>query len=165
MKAYFGTLIAASLAAALVGILCPEGERGGIGKHMRLLISLFLVVVIASPLSQALQWLADAVDGGIVLPEMQAPLPEDYQGKLDSALDAAGEVYFAQMLIQCLEAELGIGTGDVRCEVSWQTDDSGKTSPARVTVVLSGKAIWQDPHVIEEFVTALLACPCQVAIA
>ena len=45
MKTYLLSLLTASLIAAMVGILAPEGERGGLAKHLRLLTSLFLVCV------------------------------------------------------------------------------------------------------------------------
>ncbi len=67
------------------------------------------------------------------------------------------------MLTVTIEKQFGIEAGEVRCLVAWEQEGETLT-PTRVTVVLSGKAIWKDPHAIEAFVTELLGCDCTTAI-
>ena len=63
MKAYLLTLVSAALVAALVNILTPSGERGGIAAHQRLITSLFLVCVLIAPLEGAIKALRGLADG------------------------------------------------------------------------------------------------------
>ena len=163
MKAYFLSLIAAAMIAALVGILTPGGEKGGIAKHVKLLTSLFLVCVLISPLKETLVGLRAWLDGGLELPNLENPEEDSYKQQMDEALQGASTAYFTQMLTQMLEQRFSIATGEVRCGVQWQSEN-GSLSPVRVTVILSGKAIWRDPEAIERFVEELLGCKCVSAI-
>ena len=163
MKAYFLSLIAAAMIAALVGILTPGGEKGGIAKHVKLLTSLFLVCVLISPLKETLVGLRAWLDGGLELPNLENPEEDSYKQQMDEALQGASTAYFTQMLTQMLEQRFSIATGEVRCSVQWQSEN-GSLSPVRVTVILSGKAIWRDPEAIERFVEELLGCECVSAI-
>lgn len=163
MKAYLVTLIAASLIAALVGILSPSGEKDGISKHMKLLTSLFLVCVLISPLQGMIEGLGSLLDGSTELPGLDAPEEDSYTQQMNEALNNASTVYFTQMLTQMLETQFSISTGDVRCAVQWEKKNE-TLSPTRVSVILSGKAIWKDPQAIEDFVSDLLGCECISAI-
>lgn len=163
MKEYLLTLVAAALIAALIGILSPDGERGGIAKHLKLLTSLFLICVLISPLHSVLTGLKDLANGNLSLPNFGTDTEDDYRQQMDEALDGATESYFSDMLTQTLESQFSIATGDVACRVEWVRE--GEThKPLRVTVILSGKAIWKDPKPIEDFVSELLGCECRTAI-
>ena len=163
MKSYFLSLIAASMIAALVGILSPSGEKGGIAKHVKLLTSLFLVCVLISPLKQTLSGLRDWINGVPELPSVEVPEKDPYKQQMEEALQGASTAYFTQMLTQMLEQQFSITTGEVRCNVQWHSEN-GTLTPVRVTVILSGKAIWRDPEQIEQFVQELLGCTCVSAI-
>ena len=88
---------------------------------------------------------------------------EDYRTELESSMNSASASYFGEMLTQTLEAQFSIQTGDVRCAVKWENNGEN-LAPTRVTVYLSGKAIWQDPRAIEAFVGELLGCECITVI-
>ena len=163
MKEYILTLIVAALLSALVGILSPEGERGGISRHMRLLVALFMVITLISPICGLLTDLRNWMAGeGSLFPSDQI-LPIDPDQTLADTLQNASDSYFTDMLTQTIETKFAIEVGDVRCDVAWQTND-GKLAPSRVTVLLSGRAIWKDPDAIAAFVHELLGCDCVIAI-
>ena len=159
MTNYLYALLLVSLAAAIAGILSPEGERGGILKHVRLLSSLLLVFVIILPLKTGFSDLVSLGEGEFPFPEwIEAPDSED-QSELQEQLDRLSQEYFGQTLTERLEGQFSIASGEVRCIVRWNG-----TTPTLVTVVLSGKAIWKDPEAIEAFVSGLVGCECQTAI-
>lgn len=159
MMNYLYALLLVSLAAAIAGILSPEGEKGGILKHVRLLSSLLLIVVTILPLKTGISYLASLGEGEVPLPEwVEVPGAED-PSELQEQLDLLSQEYFGQMLTERLEERFSIASGEVRCIVKWDGD-----TPTLVTVVLSGKAIWKDPDAIEAFVSGLVGCECQTAI-
>ena len=163
MKNYLLTLIAASLVAVLIGILSPDGERGGIAKHMKLLTSLFLVCVLINPLQSGIVGLQKLMQGELSLPELDDTTQEDHLQQMEDVLNGASVNYFCDMLTETLEQNFSIENGSVRCRVEWE--QTGETlTPTRVTVVLSDKAIWKDPREIEAFVSELLGCECVTAI-
>ena len=159
MKEYIVSLITAALVAALIGVLSPEGEGGGLSRHMRLLCTLFLLCVIVAPLGGALGTLSDALGDTLAPPDANGGSAEDYQAQLDEALSSAAKPYFAELLIKSIEKEFSIPTGEVRCAIRW-----GEESPERISIILSGSAIWQDPAPIEQFVRETIGCECVSAI-
>lgn len=163
MTAYLGTLVASAMAATLVSILAPTGERGGLAQHVRLFTALFLVCVLISPIHGAITSVRDLLNGDITIPGVNDPSEDSYREEMEEALGGASTEYFSQALTRLLESEFEIPTGQVRCRVDWQTED-GRLSPRLVTVVLSGKAIWKDAGAIERFVSELLGCDCVSAI-
>ncbi len=162
MEGYLTGLIIASLAAALIGLLSPRGQRDGIAKHMKLLTSLFLVCVLIAPLESAIEGLQGFL-GELEIPGESAGDKDGYREEMDEALGNASTAYFTQMLTQTLEKEFSITQGEVRCRVEWEKNADVLT-PTRVTVVLSGRAVWKDPGAIEAFVKELLGCECVSAI-
>lgn len=154
-------MLAASLVATLLSLLSPDGERGGVAKHTRLLTSLFLVCVMIAPLKGAISALQNWQSGDLTLPWLENVEENDYQEDMQEALDTASRDYFTKMLTQTLEQKFLMDVGDVRCAVHWS---DGGSSPEKVTVILSGSAIWKNPKEIQSFVTSLLSCECAVAI-
>lgn len=163
MKSYLLTLLGASLAVTLVGLLSPKGEGGGMEKHLRLICALFLIFVLISPLSDAINDIRALIDGKYEITEIGESAPDGYREQMQQAADAASRQYFSDMLTQTLEQKFSIAMGDVRCSVIWDTVN-GALQPTQVTVLLSGKAIWKSPRDIESFVSDLVGCICTVAI-
>ena len=163
MKAYLTSLLIAALLVAFFAILSPNGERGGLFARQKLLSSLFLICVILSPLQGAMHTLSDFFSGDLSI--FNAPSQNeaiDYQEQLEAAVNTSSKQYFTQLLCQTLCEQFAISSDDLRCTVSWKEGEAA--TPQSITVILSGKAIWKDPHEIEQFTDALLGIPCDVAI-
>jgi hypothetical protein len=165
VKAYLLTLLTTSLIVALIGYLTPEGERGGLSKHISLLSGLCLFCVLIAPLGDALTEIRSVLDGNLILPWEDSKIETDslYRDQLQSAMDEAGDAYFTEMLTQTLELEFAITPGEVRCVAFWERKEENPKLQ-KVTVLLSGSAIWRDTAAIEAFVSDLLGCPCTSAI-
>ena len=160
MKTYFLTLIASALCIAMISIIAPDGI---ISKYVRLLSSLLLICVLLSPIKDLTNTLRDITEGNFSLPQFDLPDRDEAQDEFDSQLDNTSKTYFLQSLARLLEREFNIEPGEVRCVATW--NDSGEESiPLRVTVVLSGGAIWKNPKEIEAYVAKLVGCECITAI-
>lgn len=163
IKTYLLSVIGASLFAALIGILTPKGEGDGIGKHMRLLTSFFLICVLISPLKNVTQALSGWISGDVVFPWEEENLESDYREQMDAAIESASKEYFTNTLTETLRAQFSMESGSVRCQVKWESAGA-ELRPSRVTVILSGASIWKNPEHIENFVSDLLGCECVTAI-
>lgn len=163
MKEYVISLLAAALVAALIGVLAPAGEGGGLSRHLRLLTSLFLITVIILPLKDTLGAVEGILDGSPTLPELDGSAEEEYRKELDEALASSSKAYFASLLTEKLEEEFSIPEGEVRCAIRWSEDEK-EARPERISVILSGSAIWEDPAKIEAFVQEQVGCECVTAI-
>ena len=94
---------------------------------------------------------------------MEGEIEDHYSKELQDALDDASKEYFEGMLKETLCKEFAILEDDLRVRVEWAGKDED-LRPQKVTVILSGKAIWKDTGKIEAFVTSLLGCDCVSAI-
>ena len=153
MTAYFLTLFGAALAVALVDLLVPERGR----KTVRLVSALFLLCVLSAPLPRAFRALRDST-----LPGAADEAREEYSRKMEEAMRSASRTYFAQTLCSLICEQFGLEEETVRCAVEWRSGEDAV--PERVTVILSGGAIWKDPGKIEVFVEDLIGCECITAI-
>ena len=162
MKAYFLSVAAAALIAAICSVLVPSGEGGGIAKHVKLLTSLLLVCVLIAPLGDLIELLPGAVSGDMTFPWEDTEGGTDEEN-LQDRLDEVSTTYFTALLTETLEREFAIEAGDLRCAIQWEGEGE-QMRPTRVTLLLSGRAIWKDPEAMEAFVTELLGCACVSAI-
>ena len=156
MKTYLLSLIATAAVAALVGFLAPEGN---LGKYVKLVSSLLLLTVILAPLPSALESLR-------TLPERfrkSNAQAESEEGSLQKVLDTTSKTYFAAELTERLEERFAITPGEILLVIRWE-DRDGKSIPAEVTLLFSGRAKWKDPKEAESYVSDLLGCPCHSAI-
>ena len=144
MKAYLLTLIAAAILAILASQLVPDGERGGISKHVRLIASLFLICVLLSPVQTLIKNLPSLSDVNFFPSADENEYDAAYREQLQEAIDKASADYFTDMLTQTLCTELSVSQEELRCKVFWDTA-KGEPTPTKVTVMLSGRAIWKDP--------------------
>ena len=161
MKTYLLSLLGAAFLAAAIGILSPDGTNGGIGKHIRLLSALVLVCVIAVPLPRAISELRERLSD---LTENTSDMEESFDARSRDALDNASRAYFANALTTHLAEKFALRQDELRCAILWEETD-GEVRPAAVTLILTGSARWHDPHELEQYLTDLLGCPCDTAIA
>ena len=157
MKTYLLSLLGASLAVALVSILAPDK----FSKHIKLIASLFLICVLIAPLPRAIGSIQSLIDG--INGDTGNDSSSDYTDRMDDAINSASKTYFAQTLTQMLEQQFSIPAGEIRCAVQWAEDEE-TLRPQKITVILSGSAIWKNPANIENFVSGLLGCECVTAI-
>lgn len=158
MTAYLLSVLGASFAVALVNLLAPESSAG----HLRFLSSLLLVCVLIAPLPSAIEGL-EGITGELTDRNDGDNRHEESEELLEEALNSASRTYFAQTLTRMLADRFEISEENLRCAIRWE-EDGEQSRPSRVTVILSGDAIWENPDGIEQFVSALLGCECVTAI-
>lgn len=163
MKVYFLTLLSASLMVALIGLVVPEGKSGGVCKAVKLTTSLFLICVLIVPLKGMIVGCRSLADGDISFSGDAPTDAEELRRQAQERLSAASEGYFVQLLTKTLEEKFSVEPGQLRCSVRFG-GEADALYPEKVTVILSGQAIWKDPEPIEEFVRSLLGCVCETAI-
>ena len=156
MKEYILSILAASTVGSLILILTPEGDGGGIKKHISLVVGLATILVIISPISRALEAIREIDLDGI---KESAGDLEEYESIFYEAL----EMTEINNLKSGIKAELKnrFQIEDSECSVEITLED-GK--PCRVLIRLYGSAIWRDSRAIEEHFSDLLGCEIVTAI-
>lgn len=162
IKTYMLSIFATALLITLVDILTPTGTNGGLSKHLKLVASLVFVCILISPTVSLAEKLGEIANGNWEL-DIEGDIEDHYSEELQNALDNASQQYFEGMLKETLCQEFEILEDDLRVHVEW-INDGDNLHPQKVTVILSGKAIWKNSAKIEKYVSSLLDCDCVSAI-
>ncbi len=166
MNTYILTLLAASLAAAVVELLSPKGEGGKLVSHVRMIAGLFLLAALLNPLKEGISLLRDAADGDLthrlesLLP---TNTPDDYEAAFGDALTAVSRGEVEAFVVSALETDFGIPPSGCTVSVTCAYED-GILTVTEVRIALHGRYMTQDPHPIEDHVSERLRCPCYVTV-
>ena len=153
--------------AAMGGIVLaasPEGVKSGIKKHMRLICSLCILCVMISPLTELIPGIKDigeGLEGAGDSGGLQGFYESIYeQSSGDGIAEAVGSAVKSQLCesfsIPQSEIRVGVELGD--------DDGDGFREPTKITVILSGMAIFNDPRPIEKLIRERFGCECACAI-
>ena len=162
IKAYIISIFATALLITVVDILTPAGSGSGLSRHLKLVTSLVFVCILISPTVSFVERIREFANGNWEF-DIEGKVEDHYSSELQDALDNASKEYFGEMLKGTLCEEFEIVEDDLRVRVDW-IGDGENLHPKKVTVILSGKAIWKNPAKIEEYVSSLLNCDCVSAI-
>lgn len=152
MQQYLMGLFALALCCAVVEMLSPDGEGGGIARHIKLMSALCLLCVLLSPL---VAWLR----GGESLPDH---LRDFWDGLTQDAEDTDRELLdrweqeserlditlAEQTVAEMLEARFALSSED--CRVSLILDDGDNITCVRVA--LSGRGVWCNTHEMQAYI-------------
>lgn len=155
MKNYLLSILAVSLSSSLILHLLPE--KVSLKKGVRFLSVLLLLSLLLSPLLSVRGSLAEFFSFEW-LPNEEA-LQKDYEETRDDSLSSYSKEYLETLVKERLVSAFSLREGDLRVYVTMEGE-----SAAKVLLILSGKAIWQDSAKLEAFVEKLLGLPCSSAI-
>lgn len=159
MREYLMSLIMAALTVGLVGALVPEGDGGGLRRYVTFVGSLCVLILLISPITSVLGFVGDLSDGGFDISLENTT--EQYEEQFRQYITSLGEESISVELADVICEEFNIS--EQECHVKVDTYElQGEMAVGRVTVILSGKAIFQDPYEIEQYITGLLGCECTV---
>ncbi len=163
---YILPLLAASFAAAMVELLAPRGEGGKLAAAVRMCAGLFLLVSLLTPLRAGIALLSDLADEASEIPgiEIDAPDASDYESTLQASLVALGEHELHAWVCETLQTRFAIPPDHVEVIFVWADTPDLPPPLGEVCLVVSGTAIFEDPHPIESYFTATLGIPCRVSV-
>lgn len=150
MGGYLYTLAAASVLISLICALAPSSAA----QHVKLLCSLCVICLLCAPLGEAI---CAVKEGELALPPEWTELPAE---ESEQDRNQVAESLLAGQLQDLLQKEFALDPGE--CSIYAEWSDAGKVT--RVTLVLSGKAIWRNPDPIKAYVQGLMGCPCVVVL-
>lgn len=159
MREYLLSVVAAAIAVGAVTALMPEGEGGGLRRHVSFVGALCVLAILISPVGELMSFLGDLSFRGFgtVGDGTKSEYEEIYAEYLQYALaeNLSGSV--AAML--CDRFDIPPEQCRVRVRVGSR---DGRAAAEQVTVILSGSALLRDPYEIEGFISDLLGCECVV---
>ena len=159
MKAYILSIVLVALIGAVVSILSPDGEGGGIGKHARFAVGLVLITVCLAPVF-SLPSLMSKLGEELILPEESTPSVE-YESIFQSQYLAAELENTKEGIAMLLHDRFGIEPSDVKISIRLSEEER---RPEQILVTLYGRAIWSDTQAIESYLEELLGCAVVTAV-
>ncbi|MBE6694314.1 MAG: hypothetical protein E7589_06090 [Ruminococcaceae bacterium] len=155
---YIYSLILTALIAVIVELVSPADDGGGLGKHVNLICGLCIAVALLNPLKEGAQWLLelarDGIDGVVETSEM--PSVEHYGDAFAEQVYTVSESEIKRLL--CKQFDISENDIEIRC------DFDERYLLVRITVLLSGKAVFKDPHKITDYLSGAIGCEAVVAI-
>ncbi|MDD6259564.1 MAG: hypothetical protein PUA74_00555, partial [Clostridiales bacterium] len=113
-----------------------------------------------APLGEGLSKVTELVRSGeLTVPEVAQ---DTAYGELASALERQSAAEINVALRERICSLFGLYEDDVTVSAQVSVTD-GEVRLRRVYVIFSGRAMWQDPHPVIEYVEELCGVPCEVA--
>jgi hypothetical protein len=160
MKEYIFSLVCVSLVATVFKILCPRDATSQ--KSVRFLISIVIISAIFLPSSRFGELLN--TDYFASFEEMLGSYGEGTDNSdFSESFERYGAEYVNAEIKKDVCKSFNVSESNCRTVASFEMKE-GALCLERISVILSGKAIWKDPHAIEEYVRNTYGCACNVAI-
>lgn len=159
IKEYVVSVLSASFAAGIFGILLPE--KSGVAKYVRYLASLALVLCIILPLREpAARLLSFAADpntlDGVIDEELKK-----YTEQTNEQIIGQNSDIICSAIKEELKEKLGIPAHE--CDVTLELErGEGEVRILKVNVFLSGYSMWKDQKEIKSLVRELVGSDCEV---
>lgn len=151
MSGYLYSLAVAVVVISVVSALVPAS----MSTHVRALCALCVICLVCAPLASAI--------GAVTKGDWEIPegwLGEDAEQAQEQDYGEFSRELLAGQLTLLLEQEFSLSPHDVQVYAAWDADGR----PSRITLVLSGQAIWQDPDPVKAYVENLLGCECIIVL-
>ena len=162
MGEYIYSVVCVSAAIGIASAVAPEGIRGGLKKHMKLIAGLCLLCVMIGPIVGAIDTIRDTFDAATEgINGEGEDLRGGYENIYKSYLEGEYGDNVALAVKDCLLERFSIPGDECRVRVDF---DNELIEPEKITVILSGRSVLRDPKEIKSFVRETFGCECSCAV-
>jgi predicted PurR-regulated permease PerM len=163
MKTYIVGLFALAIVCAVVELLSPEGEGGGIARHIKLMTGLCLLAALLTPVLSLLRQgtnipslLEEALDEWLSEKEQaEAEMSDRWQEQYEQ-MDTS---MAADMIRSMLAQHFSVADTDIAVTVVLGEDGA---SIGHLRIALTGRAIWLNTHELEIYIEDTFGCACTI---
>lgn len=163
MKSYIISIICVGVIGSIISLIAPEGEGGGLGKHVRLAVGCVLILTCVSPLGELIEGLRELDLSGLV-PEVNEGAIEEYESIFGNSYEAAELSSLKEGIAAMLEERYGVAREDCEISVIADRNGSGELELKRIFITLYGRAIWKDTGEIERYFGGIFDCEIVTAV-
>ncbi|MBR3686791.1 MAG: hypothetical protein IKL66_04835 [Clostridia bacterium] len=163
MKSYIISIICVGVIGSIISLIAPDGEGGGLGKHVRLAVGCVLVLTCVSPLGELIEGIRGLDLSGLV-PDVNEGAIEEYESIFGNSYEAAELSSLKEGIAAMLGERYGIAREDCEIRVVADRGASGILELKRIFITLYGSAIWKDTGEIERYFGGLFDCEIVTAI-
>lgn len=168
MSEYIYSIVCFAGAVGLILIVVPEGARGGLLKHVRLVGSLCLICLIIKPSAELIGYIKELGEGdlSVIFGNVQEnELYDKYEDIYREYLHGGYGENVGEAVKDALAEKFNIDRNDVRCLVEFGDEvGGGIKEPRKITVIVKGRAVLTDPQSIKDLISGVFGCECEVAV-
>lgn len=158
MKGYILSIIGVCVVGTLISVVSPNGEGGGLGKHIRLIIAICVIGVCINPINEVINYINEVNVEDLVGSDDKSET--DYEEIFKEHYSAA-EIYNLKVGIRQLLCDR-FDVDGAECSISVRLSEDGKLSGIFIT--LYGSAVFKDTGEIEKYFADLFDCEIVTAI-
>ncbi len=163
MKAYILAVLITGFVGAIVSLLAPEGEGGGLSRQVKFAVALVLSAVCLFPLSGFSAYLRNA-DLSSLQPSYEETAEERYEAIFKEQYSAAEVENLKNGICAILEEEFHISPADLEVSLRLSGDYGEERRLERIFITLYGRAIFADTGAIEARLYGLFRCQVITAV-
>lgn len=163
MKQYVFTVMAVSVIGAIITMLVPQGERGGLSSHVRLSVGLVLILVCLSPFINLVKGLRE-IDLSDIIGGYEESNKDDYESIFRESYSAAEIENLKSGIKSILKEKFEISEDECRVSVISEQNEDGQRRLRRIFINLYGRAILKNTDEIEEYLSSLFGCETVTAV-
>lgn len=170
MKNYLISVITVAICASLAGYMTTENDKGGsgIGKELRILGAVCILLSIVLPLSPVLSSIgsiSDKLESALEVlkfKSIEATDEEKYEKIFNSQLIDISIDEAESAIEELITQRFNISNEDCFIEIMLNESSDGELNFEKITVTLRDQAVWKDPYAIEEYIEDVIGCECNV---
>ena len=163
MKQYVISVMIAGVIGAIVTLLSPEGEGGGLKNHVRLAVGLVLVTVSVSPIIGFVKDMSQ-LDVNSIIGEVGNSAKEEYESIFYEGYGAAEIENLKEGIKGILFERFGVKNDECYISVTTGEGQDGKRELKRIFINFYGAAIMKNTEEIEDYLSSLLGCEVVSAV-
>lgn len=168
MKSYLISVVTVALCSSLAVYMAAEKDGGGIGKDLRMLGALCVILSIILPLSPVLSDIGNIGDKLESMLEIlkfgstEVTDSEEYAKIFNSQLIKSSVSEAQSTLKDLISQKFSIDKDDCSIEIVLRDGAEVEIYPEKIIITLKGQAVWKDPYAIEEYLKGIVECDCIV---
>ena len=163
MKQYVISVMVVGVVGAIVTLLSPEGEGGGLKSHVRLAVGIVLILVCVSPLITMVKTLSE-IDVKDMIGEVDDENLDEYESIFQSGYEAAEIENLKEGIKSILLERFGVKSDECYVSVSTAKNSEGERHLKRIFINLYGSAIMKNTGEIEDHLSSLFGCEVVIAV-
>lgn len=160
LAAYICGVVGAAAVGAVVLLILPQEDRREVG----LICRLGLLLVLAAPLAKLPSLIDDIGKLYSVLTEPEGTgaiggMPDDVL----RALEGQSRAEIAEAMGEDICRRFELAREDVLVRPQLEISESGEVRLLAVRLIFTGRAMWQDPHRVLEYIAREYGVTCEIA--
>ena len=163
MKFYIISVVIIGIVGALIRLLSPHGEGGGLKNHVKLAIGIAIIPISIFPLTSFIEEI-QKIDVSDIVGGQDSERLEEYESIFEEGYLLAEEDNLKIGIADILKEKFEIDPSECYISVKISTGSDMKRRLERIFINLYGSAIWKDTVSIEKYLSSLFGCETVIAV-